>query len=46
MNSRLNLSLREKRGYAYNVESMYNPYTDTGFVTIDFGTDNRNPERA
>lgn len=42
MNSRLNLSLREKRGYAYNVESMYNPYTDTGLVTIYFGTDNRN----
>jgi predicted Zn-dependent peptidase len=42
MNSRLNLSLREKRGYAYNVESVYNPYTDTGLVTIYFGTDNRN----
>jgi predicted Zn-dependent peptidase len=42
MNSRLNLSLREKRGYAYNVESMYNPYTDTGLVTIYFGTDSRN----
>lgn len=42
MNSRLNLSLREKRGYAYNVESVYNPYTDTGLVTIYFGTDSRN----
>jgi predicted Zn-dependent peptidase len=42
MNSRLNLSLREKRGYAYNVESMYNPYTDTGLITIYFGTDSRN----
>ncbi len=46
MNSRLNLSLREKRGYAYNVESMYNPYTDTGLFTIYFGTDSRNLEKS
>jgi predicted Zn-dependent peptidase len=46
MNSRLNLSLREKRGYAYNVESAYNPYADTGLITIYFGTDNRNLEKS
>jgi predicted Zn-dependent peptidase len=46
LNSRLNLSLREKRGYAYNVESMYNPYTDTGLITIYFGTDRRNLEKS
>lgn len=46
LNSRLNLSLREKKGYAYNVESMYNPYSDTGLVTIYFGTDNRNLEKS
>ncbi len=46
LNSRLNLSLREKRGYAYNVESMYNPYTDTGLITIYFGTDKRNLEKS
>jgi predicted Zn-dependent peptidase len=46
MNSRLNLSLREKRGYAYNVESVYNPYTDTGLITIYFGTDKRNLEKS
>lgn len=46
MNSRLNLSLREKRGYAYNVESAYNPYVDTGLITIYFGTDNRNLEKS
>ncbi|MRR22074.1 insulinase family protein [bacterium] len=46
MNSRLNLSLREKRGYAYNVESVYNPYTDTGLVTIYFGTDSRNLRKS
>ncbi|HUW92394.1 MAG TPA: pitrilysin family protein, partial [Bacteroidales bacterium] len=46
MNSRLNLSLREKRGYAYNVESTYNPYADTGLITIYFGTDSKNLEKS
>jgi len=39
LNSRLNLSLREKNGLAYNVESSYNPYKDTGIFSIYFGTD-------
>jgi len=38
-NSRLNMALRERRGYAYTVDSMYTPYTDNGNVTIYFGTD-------
>ncbi len=41
LNSRLNLSLREKNGLAYNVESSYNPYCDTGIFSIYFGTDAR-----
>jgi predicted Zn-dependent peptidase len=41
LNSRLNLSLREKHGFAYNVESSYNPYYDTGLFSIYFGTDNQ-----
>ena len=41
MNSRLNLSLREKNGLAYNVESSYNPYFDTGVFLIYFGTDSQ-----
>lgn len=41
MNSRLNLSLREKNGLAYNVESSYNPYFDTGIFLIYFGTDSQ-----
>ena len=41
MNSRLNLSLREKNGLAYNVESSYNPYCDTGIFSIYFGTDSQ-----
>jgi predicted Zn-dependent peptidase len=39
LNSRLNLTLREKNGLAYNVESNYNPYSDTGVFSIYFGTD-------
>ena len=39
MNSRLNLTLREKHGLAYNIESNYTPYADTGVFSIYFGTD-------
>jgi len=39
MNSRLNISLREKRGLVYNVESNLTSYTDTGEFCIYFGTD-------
>jgi predicted Zn-dependent peptidase len=40
MNSRLNLALRERNGIAYNVESNYQPLSDTGLFTIYLGTDN------
>lgn len=46
LNSRLNMSLREKNGYAYNVESSYSPYVDTGVLSIYFGTDKRNLEKS
>ena len=46
LNSRLNLSLREKNGLAYNVESSYNPYCDTGAFSIYFGTDNQHLDRS
>lgn len=39
MNSRLNLNIREKYGLAYNIESAYTPYSDTGVFTIYFGCD-------
>ncbi len=42
LNTRLNLSLREKNGYAYNVDSSYNAYRHTGIVNIYFGTDKSN----
>jgi predicted Zn-dependent peptidase len=46
MNSRLNVSLREKHGLVYNVESNVTAYTDTGFAAIYFGTDQKNKEKA
>ncbi|MCE1198658.1 MAG: insulinase family protein [Marinilabiliales bacterium] len=45
-NSRLNLSLRERNGIAYNLESSYTAYCDTGTLTIYFGTDPDNLDRA
>jgi len=39
MNSRLNMALRERRGYSYSVESHYTAYTDTGAVNIYFSCD-------
>jgi predicted Zn-dependent peptidase len=39
MNSRLNMALREKRGYVYSVGAQYIPYTDVGLFNISFGTE-------
>jgi predicted Zn-dependent peptidase len=41
MNSRLNLSLRENYGYVYSIESSYQPFSDTGFFGIFFGTEDK-----
>lgn len=46
MNSRLNVSLREKRGLVYNVESNLTSYTDTGVFAIYFGTDVNDVDRC
>lgn len=46
MNNRLNVSLREKNGLVYNVESNVTSYTDTGLATIYFGTDPKNMEKS
>jgi predicted Zn-dependent peptidase len=39
MNSRLNLSLREKYGLVYSVDAHYIPYSDTGMFAVFFGTE-------
>jgi predicted Zn-dependent peptidase len=39
LNSRLTLSIREKYGYAYNIEANYTPFEGTGYWSIYAGTD-------
>lgn len=46
MNSRLNISLREKKGYVYNVDSSITSYSDTGIFTIYFGSDKKNVDKC
>jgi predicted Zn-dependent peptidase len=46
MNSRLNLALRERKGMAYNIESGYTAYSDTGLFNVYFGTDKENFDKA
>ena len=46
MNSRLNLALRERKGLAYNIESNYTAYSDTGLFNVYFGTDKENFDMA
>ncbi len=46
MNSRLSMSLREKNGIAYNVESNFTPMYGTGFFSIYYGTDKKNIEKS
>jgi len=41
LNSRLILSIREKYGYSYNVEANYAPFSDIGYWSIYFGTDQK-----
>ncbi|MHA7100331.1 M16 family metallopeptidase [Roseivirga pacifica] len=46
MNSRLNLALREKYGFVYNVEAAYHPYSDTGLFAIFYGTEKSQANRS
>jgi predicted Zn-dependent peptidase len=46
MNSLLNLSLREKHGLVYNVESNYQPFVDTGMWSVYFGCDTDNAAKC
>ncbi len=38
-NTRLNMSVREKKGLAYTVESYFNPFSDCGLFSVYFGCD-------
>jgi predicted Zn-dependent peptidase len=46
LNSRFNLSLREKYGLVYQIDASINSYSDTGIFSIFFGTDPQNLEKA
>ena len=46
MNSRLNVSLREKNGLVYNIESGLTNYSDTGVFSIYFGTDHDSVDKC
>ena len=46
LNSRLNLNVREKYGFAYNLESFLQPYSDTGAFGIYIGTDFNSLDKA
>lgn len=46
MNSRLNMALREKHGFVYNVEASYHPFADTGLFAIFFGTEKKQVDRS
>ena len=46
MNNKLNLSLREKQGLVYSVESNISSYTDAALFSIYFGTDPNDADRC
>jgi len=46
LNSRLSMSIRERNGLTYDIESNFNPYSDTGVFSIYFGTDKENLDKT
>ena len=46
MNSRLNLSLREKFGFVYGIDANYSPFLDTGAMSIYFATEPKNLKKS
>jgi predicted Zn-dependent peptidase len=46
MNARLNLSLRERHGLVYTVESTMGCYSDTGLWSVYFGCDARDIKKC
>lgn len=46
MNNRLNMSLREKLGYVYHVESNYTAFSDIGLFLVYFATDPEKKEKS
>ncbi len=46
MNSRLNLSIREKYGLTYSIESHFTPYSDAGIFSIYLASDKENIKKC
>ncbi len=46
LNSRLNLSVREKYGYSYTIEAHYSPFPDLGYWSIYFGSDQKHLDKT
>ncbi|MCT4622693.1 MAG: insulinase family protein, partial [Schleiferiaceae bacterium] len=46
LNSRLNLNIREKYGFAYSLESFLQPFSDTGVFGVYVGTDENTLNKA
>lgn len=46
MNSRLNLALREKYGFVYNIDASYQSYIDTGLFGVFFATEPKHLKRS
>ena len=41
LTAKLNVVLREKKGYVYSIESNYQPFVDAGMINFYFGTDKK-----
>ncbi len=46
LNSRLNLAIREKHGFAYDIEANYQAQADLGFYSIYVGADKKNLKKT
>jgi predicted Zn-dependent peptidase len=46
MTSRLNMSLRERKGLVYSIDASYTPLTDIGLFSIYFGTEKKQLDRS
>lgn len=46
MTSRLNMSLRERKGLVYSIDASYTPLTDTGLFSVYFGTEKKQIEKS
>ncbi len=46
LSSRLNMSLREKKGLVYSTEAFYHTFTDQGLFGVYYSTDHKNLRKA